>query len=433
MKSIPKVSVIIPIYNVSSYLEETLSTLSAQTFTEFEVICVDDGSTDDSLDILKAYEQKDSRVQWFINTVEGPGAGEARNLGLSKATGTFVLVLDSDDKFHPEMLEKLYKKAVETSADAVLFDAIWFDSKTGKDMGDNTTLRRELLPSQEVFSGKEIPDRLFQITHGAAWKQFYARSFLEKYSFRFQPVHVIDDVFFTYTTLAVAEKIAVVNEKLLYYRVNNGNSQICNKDRDPLAPIKVGCLLKQWLETQGLFSLYRKTYAQCVLMLVQLYVHSMETQSSRENFDLLYHALQEYGLQDLGLLEEGHLHKAMGTEWIHGILHQTVEEYFQTKETKNLSLFQEKKHCVLYGFGSRMDLVYDKISGYRSWEAFVLGIVDGSESKHGQVYQGVVVSSPDVLKHLRPDVIFVTTPFYFEEIKASLISYGFEEEEIRLI
>ena len=103
-----KVSVILPVYNVSDYLRQCMDSIVGQTLKDIEIICVDDGSTDDSLAILKEYEAKDQRVK--VIQQANAGAGAARNKGLEIATGEYLSFLDSDDFFEPDMLEKAIPK-----------------------------------------------------------------------------------------------------------------------------------------------------------------------------------------------------------------------------------------------------------------------------------------------------------------------------------
>ena len=112
-----KVSVIIPVYNVEPYLKQCMDSVVGQTLKDIEIICVDDGSTDGSLDILKEYATEDSRIQ--IIEQKNAGAGAARNNGMRHATGKYLSFLDSDDFFEPRMLEKAYDLAEKDQADFV--------------------------------------------------------------------------------------------------------------------------------------------------------------------------------------------------------------------------------------------------------------------------------------------------------------------------
>ena len=110
-----KVSVIIPVYNVEPYLKQCMDSVVGQTLKDIEIICVDDGSTDNSLDILREYAAEDSRIQ--IIEQKNAGAGAARNNGMRYATGKYLSFLDSDDFFEPRMLEKAYDLAEKDQAD----------------------------------------------------------------------------------------------------------------------------------------------------------------------------------------------------------------------------------------------------------------------------------------------------------------------------
>ena len=115
----PLVSVIIPVHNTEKYLPQCLETVFAQTLTDFEVICVDDGSTDSSLKILQKYQKKDSRLK--IYRADNVGVSVARNIALSKATGKYIAFIDSDDFAHSQLLSKTTAQAEKTDADIVIF------------------------------------------------------------------------------------------------------------------------------------------------------------------------------------------------------------------------------------------------------------------------------------------------------------------------
>ena len=115
-----KVSVILPIYNVSQYLRQALDSVVNQTLRELEIICVDDGSTDDSLEIVREYAQKDSRI--VVITGPNGGYGKAMNKGLDRATGEYIGILEPDDYVDLHMFEDLYRIAAENRLDLVKAD-----------------------------------------------------------------------------------------------------------------------------------------------------------------------------------------------------------------------------------------------------------------------------------------------------------------------
>ncbi|MFR5731897.1 MAG: glycosyltransferase family 2 protein [Clostridium sp.] len=182
MKNI-KVTVIMPVYNAAEYLRESLDCLTKQTLQDIEIICVDDGSTDESLCILEEYSKKDNR--FMVLSQKNLHAGVARNNGIDHASGEYMIFLDADDLFELELLEKTYKQGIQQDADIVLFDADYFNTETGERLVQNHLLRTELLDGKEVFSRKDIPDRLFTITTTCPWTKLYSRKFIEKYKLRF--------------------------------------------------------------------------------------------------------------------------------------------------------------------------------------------------------------------------------------------------------
>ena len=117
----PKVSVIIPVYNVEKYLGPCLDSILGQTLNNIEVICVDDGSTDRSLEILREYEKRDARVK--VLTQPNTNAGAARNKGIQQARGEYLSFLDSDDHFDPTMLEKCAARMDQDRSDVLVFGA----------------------------------------------------------------------------------------------------------------------------------------------------------------------------------------------------------------------------------------------------------------------------------------------------------------------
>ena len=125
----PKVSVLVPCYNVEKYLPECLGSIVNQTLRDIEIICINDGSTDSTLDIIKSYAEQDKRI--VIIDKPNEGYGKSMNRGLDVATGEYIAIVESDDWASPDMLEKLYNTACAHQADMVKAEFVFFDSDTG--------------------------------------------------------------------------------------------------------------------------------------------------------------------------------------------------------------------------------------------------------------------------------------------------------------
>lgn len=216
-----KISVIVPCYNCEKTIEKCLDSLFSQTYNELEVIAVDDGSSDNTLNKLKKIAQKDSRLKIYHQENSGPSS--ARNLGLSKATGEFVGFIDSDDFIRKDAYEKMIQCACEQQADLIICDyiCVYPDNKQ--------TVMRHVLP-RELVGHKEIIDKLiFQFYGGDATglaslcNKLYKRSFIGNMRFD-EELYRGEDWWFNLKLYEKANKISAIHESLYYYSQGNKNS-----------------------------------------------------------------------------------------------------------------------------------------------------------------------------------------------------------------
>lgn len=290
-----KVSIVIPVFNAEKYIEKALKSLIDQSYGDFEILCVDDGSTDRSLYILREYESRDDRIHVFENHVKSTGAALARNMGLDKAVGKYLLFLDADDWFEPDLLKKTVERAEKTCAQIVIYDLWKYDEKTGK-IEKNTLnyFNTKLIPDKMVFSYKDVQDRqLFYIKNGVAWNMLVQKEFVEKRQIRFFPALYDDDVF-TYECLACAERISAVKEKLITYRVNVHTSQSSSRTKFPLDGIKVYNYLKERLILQGVYAEIKRTFRNRAISDCRVFLLDMQDFTA---FEQLFNSLKNGGLE----------------------------------------------------------------------------------------------------------------------------------------
>ena len=216
------VSVIIPVYNTEKYLRQCLDSVCGQTLTDIEIICVNDGSTDQSEEILQEYARRDPRIRIFLK--EHSDAGSSRNLGMEHATGKYLIFWDSDDFFQPDALEKLYRRSETDEAQICICGANKYDEKTGSSFPDEMYLVRSLIPEKQPFCRDDVPGSLFNISSNVPWNKLFLRSFIEQHGLRFQSVRQANDVYFVMMALFYAERIVTLNDHLMNYRVNNDSS-----------------------------------------------------------------------------------------------------------------------------------------------------------------------------------------------------------------
>ena len=236
----PKVSVIIPVYNVEKYLRECLDSVLKQTLREIEVICVDDGSTDSSLNILKEYAAKDSRMT--VVRQDNLRAGVARNAGLALAKGEYVTFLDSDDFFESEMLEECYNRLKKDQSDVCIFSARKIDYSI------NEVLDMPWLCPKEntVLDIDEIKGEIIAKTSPNCWNKLFSRRVVETYNIRFQSIANANDVYFSYLACAVSKRISVIPKQFVNYRFNTGH-QITTK-LSQVSPLNIYYALSQLKE-----------------------------------------------------------------------------------------------------------------------------------------------------------------------------------------
>lgn len=291
--SMPKVSVIMPVYNAGKYLRQCMDSLQKQTLREFEVICVDDGSTDRSLQILRDYSALDKRIHVFMQANQG--AAVARNLGIEKAEGEYLLFLDSDDFFEKTLLEETYIAGAEVNADIVLFAARKFDHKIKKFENMPWTLKTELMPDR-VFAASEVADRIFQVTTPSPWTKLFRKNFIVENRLQYQNLKNANDLSFVYTALFLAQKIRWLDRPLVNYRVNQGGSTQAKKKKYPKEFYFALKKLKQELESRNLLDIFSISFEQMAEETIQWNLKNIPYEIiSREERDEIH--------QELGLLK----------------------------------------------------------------------------------------------------------------------------------
>ena len=217
----PTVSIIIPIYNKEKYLNNCISSIKNQSLKDIEVICVDDGSTDDSLSTLKSYTSDDSRFKIIKQENRGPGL--ARNVGLENATGEYVLFLDADDWIESESLEQLYKQATSNNSDLVLFNSI-------EHYPDNYLRKRIYAVSNDIKNYDNFTfnclynKRLVMNSYFIVCTKLHKLDFLRKNNIKFQEDVLFEDVLFHIKTMIKANNISY-NPQFFYHYMRTDNSR----------------------------------------------------------------------------------------------------------------------------------------------------------------------------------------------------------------
>ncbi len=217
----PEISIIMPVYNAADYLAETIASLQAQTFPDFEVICVDDGSTDRSMEILKNTAVSDSRVRVVLQAIAVAGA--ARNRGFRAAAGRYAIFLDSDDLFDPELLSVLHCAAQEHNADIAACNYSKF-TPDGKEQPFEGVHLRWVPDKKTVFSWRDCPDKIMSVINPVPWNKLYRSDFIREHSLAFEEISSTNDITFASVSTACADTIVAVPQSLIRYRVGHSGT-----------------------------------------------------------------------------------------------------------------------------------------------------------------------------------------------------------------
>lgn len=281
-RSAPLVSVVIPIYNAKRYLEACVRSLEDQSLASFELICVDDGSTDGSAELLGILAKQYENLRVLLQ--EHAGVSAARNAGIEDAVGTYLLFVDADDTVDQQLLELAVQKADACSADMTIFG---FDEFYGK---SDTYVPREICGKHELFECSfnisEMSCLTTELTTPNVWRILYRRSLLTESGIRFhEDLKAAEDLAFIYETLFVAGHIALMEQRLYHYR-RDGEGSITHGERGDTS-LRALAHIRAFCEAHGILD-SRTTKTQLVNLVLDTIWYSLDTAHSRQEFDRIY-------------------------------------------------------------------------------------------------------------------------------------------------
>ena len=227
-----RVSVIIPVHNAENYFKITMDNLVNQSLKEIEIILVENGSTDNTQEIIDEYVRKDPRVTSVSIGKSNPG--HARNVGLDMAHGQYVIFLDADDEYDEDLLKKTYWRARETDAEVVWFNTQEKNAKTGLTKPHTHAFRKSQIPSKTVFSFSEIKGNPYDAFIGWPWDKLYSMSYIQASGLKYQPLNVSNDGYFNFLAMTKANRITCIDDVLVTRVIEHGNNISSSRhDKNP--------------------------------------------------------------------------------------------------------------------------------------------------------------------------------------------------------
>lgn len=285
-----EVSVVMPCYNGALYLKEAIGSVLNQSFKELELIVVNDGSTDDSLQIVEHYCKIDKRVKVINQTNQGQSA--ARNSGMAIATGKYLYFIDCDDSILPETIDELYHFAEQKGLEMILFDATTMYEE-GVAKQHIPSYFRSSLPSQKLFSGKEFLKILLSSGEYRASVPLYfiKRELLQRLSLKFYVGIIHEDELFTPQLLYNASKVSHIN-RAYYLRRVRPNSTITtpfsNRNIEGYLTVIKELNRSKLIDYDG-----RESVNQIFSLIVPVLTYRSHTLSYRSRLNLLMELIQE--------------------------------------------------------------------------------------------------------------------------------------------
>jgi glycosyltransferase involved in cell wall biosynthesis len=287
----PAATIIVPIYNTEKYIRKCLESIMSQSFRDIEILCIDDNSSDHSVEIVESLQAQDLRIKLVRHQLNlGPGA--ARNTGIRLSTAPYVAFVDSDDYVSPLMMEKSYHYAAEGGDDIIIFG---FDK-----VDESGTLLSTYLPQEGYIDSEEPPSNLFSFTNPSVCNKLWKKSLFVENKIFFPDRQHYSDLATTPRLLFKARRVGLVREALYKYLKRLGSITNTHSAKHILDYIRTFDLLKEFLINEGVFEVYKKQFESAVR--AHILYHAMQVHEGT-----IGHAQERQYLKHLLLLRDSYL------------------------------------------------------------------------------------------------------------------------------
>lgn len=340
-----KVSVVMPVYNASRFLNDSINSILNQTLDDLELICVDDGSTDDSLDILNNFKNEDSRVKVF--NLKHQGGGNARNYGLEKITGEYLFCMDADDILDLNAFEDFYKIASTKKLDFLVFKAINYGIEKGHyfetEYQNMTSVYNKV--KDNVFSYKDLGDLLFDF-NVSPWCKFYNTKFIKGTNAKFRENSKFHDNNFFWSIIFKAKRIQFIN-KFYYTRKRYDQSLTASGDSSHSDMIDVTNDIIKIFKNQGQHEIYKnQLFNLKITWITDRYNQVSDKTARKEFFEKMKQDYEKF--TEINLLDNTNLFI-----------------YNSVLYSKDFNEFDKLKRY--YQITNENNAFRDKISKYKNW------------------------------------------------------------------
>jgi len=313
----PLISIIVPVYNVEKYLRRCMDSIVNQTLSNIEIICVNDGTKDNSVSILNEYASKDKRIK-IIHKKNG-GLSSARNEGMKYATAEYIGFVDSDDWIEPDTYELAYKAMVENNVDLVCWYA-QIEVENGLIYDNNEIQKHRDYHKINNIGFFKITDEIFINCTVTAWNKLYKKSIIIKYNFSFPHGLLHEDIEFFFKYASACQSVYFIDKYLIHYLQRSGSimlSKTNNRNRLSMDRIKIMKRLYQYYVKYNFLAKYKKTISKTFIW--DCFASDCWSNSRINQFYIYWYASKIVRKMDLSLLED-----------LNNILFNLKERHFTT-------------------------------------------------------------------------------------------------------
>jgi glycosyltransferase involved in cell wall biosynthesis len=420
------ISVIMPLYNAERFLEETLDSISKQTYGGYELICINDDSQDSTVDIVKSFMVNDNRIKLLHNDVRS-GAAYSRNKGLKEAKGDYCIFLDGDDIFEEDLFAEAYPLVKEKKLDVLIFECMHVLSENiyekKKVFHDEWYKNRYCTKPFKLYDLKPIEYKWSNHT----CNKMYRRDFLLENKLEFQPLPSSNDVYFGEMVSFMADRIlSLDDDRVMVYARDHSSPDRISFDRDPMCVYKAYIKILKELKARGVLqNAYDYIYYKCYWGLING-IKMAKTENRKRQF---YDFLRSEGigtLMAIGDGYQGHFSKVFNMVYAN----YSLREYD--------SLWFEYEDRIIFEFMETFDKLIDMFAGNKVvvWGAGHYGnifirylednkvkaysVVDISEKKWGEKICSYIIKNPLAIDFDNIDIVIVAAASAIDDVRNRL-------------
>ena len=352
----PIISIIVPVYNVEKYLPRCLDSIVTQTLRDIEIICVNDGTKDNSVSILNEYAAKDNRIK-IIHKKNG-GLSSARNEGMKYATAEYIGFVDSDDWIEPDTYELAYNAMIVNNVDLVCWYA-QIEIENGLIYDDNELQNHRDYHKINNIGFFEVTDEVFHKCTVTAWNKLYKKSIIKKYNLSFPHGFLHEDVEFFFKYALVCQSVYFIDKYLIHYLQRSGSimsDKVNNRNRLSIGRIKImNRLYQYYINNYIILGKYKKTISKALIW--DCFASECWVNSKKNQLYIYWYASKIVRKMDLTLLEDSN-------DFLYNLKHRNFSAlfYFFNNITPKEAVFGRLRKTLIYRILRKL---YHKTNHYK--------------------------------------------------------------------